>query len=70
MHYYLAIDFRNATDDVRAECLRYAGLKECQHVVNGIGYYRCPKGLLFKPWSTSNIARMATFGVKASTVRY
>lgn len=67
MRSYLVVTWGNASDDIQTECRRYAGLtgEACIHC-DGVSYwYKQPRGLNFKVWAQQNIARMATFGVKA-----
>jgi hypothetical protein len=62
---YLAVYFRDTDVDTMTECLRHMGTPPCLGVCGGWYIYKCPKGLLQRPWMKANIARMATFGVVA-----
>ena len=68
--YFLVVDFNGVSEDIKTECLRYAGLKSDDYLfeVTDGQAFRPPKGILFHPWATMNIERMATFGVKAKKV--
>lgn len=63
--YHLAVYFTGVSADTMTECLRYMGKPNIVDVQDGWYYYRQPRGLMFHSWANNNIARMATFGVKA-----
>ena len=71
MKTYLAVDWSNVSTDVYTECCRYAGIDKNSLPIqfHGLHLYLPPKGYTLR-WIDSNIARMATFGVKSKRIKY
>lgn len=69
MKTYLAVTWGTVSEGIQIECRRYMGSQSAVGYNGDEFLYTPPKGILLKPWIESNIARMATFGVKARKVR-